>query len=114
MDLKKTFIIELWVSIQLIILLVSAYYIFTCNHENVEALFIGIESILVFPAGLITLYFNDIFQAHHYFSTHETFFIYIFFNWILFSVIGYLQWFVVLPKMINKCKKDGCLHGYGF
>jgi hypothetical protein len=114
MDFKKTFTIELWISIQLIILLVSAYYIFTCNHENVEALFIGIESILVFPAGLITLYFNEIFQAHHYFLSHETFFLYIVFNWILFSVIGYLQWFVLLPKMINKCKKDGCLHGYGF
>jgi hypothetical protein len=114
MDFKKTFTIELWISIQLIILLVSAYYIFTCNHENVEALFIGIESILVFPAGLITLYFNEIFQAHHYFLSHETFFLYIFFNWILFSVIGYLQWFVLLPKMINKCKKDGCLHRYGF
>ncbi|WP_373031599.1 hypothetical protein [Sulfurovum sp.] len=113
MDLKKSFTVQLWISVQLIILLLSAYYIFSCNHENVEALFIGIESILVLPAGLITLYFHEIFQAHHYFLTHEAFFLYIFFNWILFNVIGYLQWFVVFPKMINKCKEHGCLHGHG-
>ena len=109
MYLKKTFTIELWFSIQLIILLMSAYYIFTSNHENVEALFIGIESILILPAGIITLYFNEIFHAHHYFLTHESFFLYILFNWIVFTVIGYLQWFVIFPKMINKCKEHGCL-----
>jgi hypothetical protein len=109
MNLKKTFTIELWFTIQLIILLLSAYYIFTCNHENVEVLFMGIESILVFPIGILTFYFNDIFHAHHYFLSHEAFFLYILFNWILFSVVGYLQWFVILPKMINTCKKRGCL-----
>ncbi|MBT8347963.1 MAG: hypothetical protein HKP62_00765 [Sulfurovum sp.] len=109
MKFKNTFTLELWISIQLIILLLSAYYIFTCNHENVEVLFIGIESILVFPAGLITLYLNDIFHAHHYFLSHESFFLYILLNWILFTVIGYFQWFVILPKMINKCKNHGCL-----
>lgn len=114
MNFKKTFTLELWISIQLIILLVAAYYIFTCNHENVEVLFIGIESILVFPAGIITLYLNDIFHAHHYFLTHETFFLYILFNWILFTVIGYFQWFVLFPKIINKCKHNGCLIKHEF
>jgi hypothetical protein len=114
MNLKKTFTLELWISIQLIILLVSAYYIFTSNHEYVEVLFTGIESILVFPAGIITLYLNEIFYAHSYFLTHETFFLYILFNWILFSIIGYIQWFIVFPKMINKCKNNGCLIRQGF
>ena len=110
MNFKKTFILELWISIQLIILLVATYYIFTCNHENVEVLFIGIESILVFPAGLITLYLNDIFHAHHYFLTHESFFLYMLFNWILLTVSGYFQWFVAFPKLMDKCKHNGCLH----
>ena len=114
MNFKKTFTLELWISIQLIILLVAAYYIFTCNHENVEVLFIGIESVLVFPAGIITLYLNEIFHAHHYFLTHETFFLYILFNWILFTFIGYIQWFVVFPKIINKCKSKGCSIRQGF
>ena len=109
MNLKKTFTLELWISIQLIILLVSTYYIFTSNHENVEVLFIGLESILVLPAGLVTFYLNKIFYAHSYFLTHESFFLYILFNWILFTVIGYIQWFVILPKMIDKCKSNGCL-----
>lgn len=114
MNFKKTFTLELWISIQLIILSVATYYIFTSNHENVEVLFIGIESILVFPAGIITLYLNEIFHAHHYFLTHETFFLYILFNWIVFSIIGYVQWFIVFPKMINKCKEHGCLMKQGF
>lgn len=109
MNLKKTFTIELWFSIQLIILLISAYYIFTCNHENVEVLFVGIESLLILPAGIITLYLNEIFSVHHYFSSHETFFLFVLFNWVLYTIIGYFQWFVLLPKMINKCKKHGCL-----
>ena len=36
---KKIFGLQLWISIQLIILLVAAYYIFSSNHENVEFLF---------------------------------------------------------------------------
>ena len=114
MKLKKTFTIELWISIQLIILLVSAYYIFTSNHENVEVLFISLESILVLPAGIFTLYLDGIFNAHNYFLTHEGFFVYILFNWIFFSIIGYLQWFIIVPKMINKCKSSGCLIRQGF
>jgi hypothetical protein len=114
MNSEKFFTLKLWISIQLIILLVASYYIFTSNHENVETLFVAIESILIFPVGLITLYLNDIFNAHNYFLTHETFFLFVFFNWILYTVIGYVQWFILFPKIINKCKHDGCLQGYGF
>ena len=114
MNLEKTFTLKLWITIQLIILLVTTYYIFTSNHQNVETLFVGIESILIFPAGIITLYLNDLFNAHNYFLSHESFFLFVLINWILYTVIGYFQWFVLFPKMINKCKEDGCLHGYGF
>jgi len=113
MNLKKTFILELWVSIQLIILAVTTYYIFKSNHENVEILFVGIESFLAFPAGLITLYVSDIFIAHNYFLTHETFFLYILLNWIFFAIVGYLQWFIVFPKMIRVCKNNKCLTARG-
>ena len=114
MNLKKTFILELWISIQLIILLVSAYYIFTSNHHNVEVLFMSLESILVLPTGIITLYLDEIFNAHSYFLTHETFFVYILFNWVFFTIIGYIQWFIILPKLINKCKDNGCIIRQGF
>ena len=114
MNLKKTFTIELFISIQLIILLVSAYYIFTSNHQNVEVLFMTLESLLVLPTGIITLYLDEIFNAHSYFLTHEAFFVYILFNWIFFTVIGYVQWFIIFPKMINKCKSKGCLIRQGF
>jgi len=113
MYLKKTFTLELWITIQLIILLITSYYIFTSNHENVETLFVAIESVLIFPAGIITLYLNEIFNAYDYFVSHESFFLFVLFNWILYTLIGYIQWFILLPKMINKCKEDGCLHGYG-
>lgn len=113
MDLEKTFTLKLWLSVQTIILLVASYYIFTSNHENVETLFVAIESLLIFPAGMITLYLNDIFNAHHYFVSHESFFLFVFINWIFYTVVGYIQWFVLLPKMINKCKEEGCLHGHG-
>jgi len=113
MNLEITFTLKLWLSIQLIILLVATYYIFTSNHENVEVLFVGIESLLIFPAGLITLYLNDIFNAHHYFVSHESFFLFLFVNWIFYTVVGYIQWFILFPRMIHKCKEDGCLNGYG-
>jgi len=106
---KKIFALELWISIQLIILLVAAHYIFNCNHENVEVLFVGVESLLIMPAGIITLYLNEIFHVHHYFLAHETFFLFVFINWILYNIVGYIQWFVIVPKMIEKCKKNGCL-----
>ena len=114
MNLEKRFTLQLWISIQLIILLVTSYYIFTSNHENVETLFVAIESILIFPAGVITLYLNDLFIAHNYFLSHESFFLFVFINWIFYSVIGYVQWFILFPKMINKCKKIGCINIQGF
>lgn len=106
---NKIFALQLWISIQLIILLVAAYYIFSSNHENVEVLFVGIESLLIMPAGIITLYLNEIFHVHNYFLTHETFFLFVFINWILYNIVGYIQWFVIVPKMIEKCKKNGCI-----
>lgn len=113
MYLKQSFTVQLWLTIQLIILLVTSYYIFTSNHENVEVLFVGIESILIFPAGLITFYLNEIFNVHHYFLSHISFFLFVFVNWIFYTVVGYIQWFILLPKMINKCKEEGCLSGSG-
>ena len=113
MYLRKSFTLELWISIQVIILLVTSYYIFTSNHQNVETLFVGIESILILPAGIITLYLNEIFNAHLYFLSHESFFLFVFVNWILYTIVGYVQWFVLFPKLIDKCKKEGCLHGHG-
>lgn len=112
--IKRTFTLELWITIQLIILMVTSYYIFTSNHENVELLFVGIESILILPSGIVTLYLNDLFHAHNYFVSHESFFLFVLFNWILYTVIGYYQWFVLLPKMINKCKDNGCINIQGF
>ncbi len=106
---KKIFALELWISIQLIILLVAGYYIFSSNHENVEVLFVGVESLLIMPAGIITIYLNEIFHVHNYFLTHETFFLFVFINWIFYNFVGYIQWFVIVPKMIDKCKKNGCL-----
>ena len=112
MHLKKSFTLELWMSIQLIILLVTTFYIFASNHENVEALFVGIESFLIFPAGIVTFYLNEIFSVHSYLLSHESFFLFVLINWVFYTIIGYYQWFVLFPKILNKCKSEGCLSGY--
>jgi hypothetical protein len=109
MNEQRTVGLKFWISIQLIILLVSAYYIFNSNHENVEVLFVGIESLLIMPAGIITLYLNEVFHVYDYFLTHESFFSFVFINWVIYSIVGYIQWFVIVPKMIDKCKQNGCL-----
>jgi hypothetical protein len=109
MNEQRTVGLKFWISIQLIILLVSAYYIFNSNHENVEVLFVGIESLLIMPVGIITLYLNEVFHVYDYFLTHESFFSFVFINWVIYSIVGYIQWFVIVPKMIDKCKQNGCL-----
>ena len=109
MSEERKVALKLWISFQLIILLVSAYYIFNSNHENVEVLFVGIESLLIMPAGIITLYLNEVFHVYNYVLTHEGFFLFVFINWILYSIVGYIQWFVIVPRMIDKCKENGCL-----
>jgi len=109
MSEQRKVALKLWISFQLIILLVSAYYIFNSNHENVEVLFVGIESLLIMPAGIITLYLNEVFHVYNYFLTHEGFFLFVLINWILYSIVGYIQWFVIVPRMIDKCKQNGCL-----
>jgi hypothetical protein len=109
MSEQRIVALKLWISIQLIILLVSAYYIFNSNHENVEVLFVAIESLLIMPAGIITLYLNEVFHVYNYFLTHESFFLFVFINWVIYSIVGYIQWFVIVPRMIDKCKQNGCL-----
>ena len=109
MSEQRLVALKLWISFQLIILLVSAYYIFNSNHENVEVLFVGIESLLIMPAGIITLYLNETFHVYNYFLTHESFFLFVFINWVIYSIVGYIQWFVIVPRMIDKCKQNGCL-----
>jgi len=66
--------------------------------------------IITFPFGMLVLYFLSLFELFlNYFhidvinSTNET--IILVSQWIIMLISGYIQWFILLPKVIKFFKK---------
>lgn len=109
MNLKENFKIQLWISVQLIILAYTIYNSFHFQYENIVHFFLAIESLIVFPASIPLLVTNENLLQNLIFANDIEQSIFISINWIIFFIIGYLQWFVLIPNLIKKCKVKCCL-----
>jgi len=93
----------LWFLLQVLWLFFILYQIVKYNEKDIDIIFTGLEYIITFPSSLLigglNYILSFIYTPIDYFNNVPYRIIYIFINWILFTVAGYVQWFIVVPKI---------------
>jgi len=93
---------SLWVISQFIILIYIIIDLLILYNEEALMKLVALELLLTPPAWFIVIFINYIFIGLIKVSISETNILYIIFNWILFYLFGYIQWFILLPKIYKK------------
>jgi len=93
----------LWMILSVLVLLISLYSYDGSQNSDIGIFYSWSMLILSFPAGLIVsaLYvvMYDVFSI-----VIQTSYLSIIIDWSLFFILGYLQWFVLIPALIKKYK----------
>ena len=101
--MMAVFVKSLWVGASLFVLVVTTSSYDGKSYSDIWIFLTWLMLILSFPAGLAV-------SAAHYalgvfFSTTvETSYLSLALEWLVYFVLGYLQWFVVLPWLWRKWK----------
>lgn len=98
----------MWVSVSILLFSMNLYFYFFDNkNPDYGTVMIWGMLVLSFPCGLINVYvFGSLFIFFlKYFSLETEYLVQISVLWIGFVIIGYLQWFKLLPFFILKLKK---------
>ena len=84
--------------------------------DNEEALMklVAFELLLSSFLGFIGILLNNILLDFVNISISKTNIIYIIFNWILFVLLGYIQWFIIVPKVYLKIWGDKIYKPYPY
>ncbi len=98
----------IWIIIQITIFILSVYSIFIRHDKDGFTLFYMLEFLVTYPSGYIIGYIN--YGYYILFGTLESGFkyfeqIYFISYFALFNILGYLQWFIVIPKIYKWIKR---------
>ena len=98
----------IWLLLCISSLILTLYLFKFCGSDDSEIILIYSMIFLTFPIGFIAamILTGLIFISEHNFGiivVTSAFFIVT--EWIFFLLFGYLQWFVLIPKVISVTKK---------
>jgi len=91
---------KVWVILQIIIFIYILIELLILHNEEAIVKLILIEFILSFPTSFIMLLTDNI--LINSLKVSETNIVFITFNWVIFFLFGYIQWFILLPKIYLK------------
>lgn len=102
-----------WFTLCIVVLVVTLYFGDAETGRDIDVFLIWSMMILSFPASwiIILLYSGITYLLYMLFSVSLTtdgvymFYGYLFITWVTFFVVGYLQWFKLIPWLIEKGKK---------
>ena len=96
----------IWIFLNIIVLLLGLY-LRTIAPDG-AIVFIYLIYFISFPIGLIVpfifIYLDIYFNFNIYYESYPIL-IDIFIPWIVFLIAGYIQWFIIIPKIKNYLKK---------
>jgi len=97
---------KIWFILQSIILIFILIDLLLLDNEEALMKLVAFELLFTPPIWFLVILTNDILLNFFNVSISETNIIYIVFNWILFSLFGYIQWFIIVPKVYLKIWGD--------
>lgn len=99
-----------WFVLCILVLMVTVYFADVESGRDIDVFLIWSMMVLSFPASwvIILLYAGVTYLLYSTFSvtleadSDYMFYSYLFLTWAAFFVVGYLQWFNLLPWLIRK------------
>jgi hypothetical protein len=104
MKINKRFSIWLLINICILLYGITLYKI----HPDGTIVLVYLMLLLTLPLGYIVIYILYIFSKVGLFGTlfqHYPILESIILPWVFFVVFGYIQWFILLPKIIEYTKR---------
>ena len=93
----------LWIGAAVLVLAITLYAFDGTTNSDIGIFFVWCMLVLSFPSGLLISLVHVI--LYDGFSVIvETTYLSFGLDWVGFLVIGYIQWFVMLPWLWHKCK----------
>ncbi len=93
---------KIWFILQNIILIFILIDLLLLDNEEALMKLVAFELLLSSFLGFIGILLNNILLDFVNISISKTNIIYIIFNWILFVLLGYIQWFIIVLKVYLK------------
>jgi len=93
---------KIWFILQSIILIFILIDLLLLDNEEALMKLVAFELLFSSFLGFIGILLNNILLDFVNISISETNIIYIIFNWILSVLLGYIQWFIIVPKVYLK------------
>jgi len=102
----KKRIFYIWLTLQLLFLGYIEYQLYFHEYKDTDLVFSLVELYLNFPSSLVVAFIGSILSEitdinQHYQEPYVKM-AYVFFSWVLFIIMGYIQWFLFLPYIFNK------------
>lgn len=101
-----------WVSTSFIILIISLYFYDHTVNSDVEIFLSYSMFLLTFPSGFIVsggiagVIYLTVSMLDNNFSGFEINRFYLIMEWFILFLIGYIQWFIVIPVFYRKIIKN--------
>lgn len=99
----------LWAFASLLILLATLYAFDGSKNSDVGIFFAWSMIFITFPGGLVVPLMHVIHGI--LFAPMNMSYSFIFLNWVLFTCVGYVQWFVLCPRLFIAIKRRFVDHG---
>lgn len=103
----------LWVGLATVVLIVTLYFFDNRPNSDIEVFLIWSMLLLSFPSGLLIIFlFAGIsYFLYHFFSVViVTSYAELLLSWFTFSIVGYLQWFKLIPHLVAKWREKKKIH----
>jgi hypothetical protein len=97
-----------WVILCLFVLCISFYYSSDDPKNDIEIFLIWSMVALSFPSGFVVALvftFLIILLGDSPNTMLDSAYLFIFVTWFAYFVVGYLQWFILVPKLVKWIKK---------
>lgn len=97
------FLKTLWLSLAVLVILVTLYFYDGKEYSDIWIVLTWCMIILSFPSGLIISLIHSFIGAIFQLSIQTTVFS-LLLEWAAYCLLGYYQWFVLLPSLWSKWK----------
>lgn len=94
---------KIWFTLQIVIICIVCYSLIIRGDRDGDIFFFLSENILTFPSSLLVASLNYFISRSPIMNSYHSFeLLYIFINWVLFNIVGYVQWFLIVPAIRKK------------
>lgn len=106
-----------WLGVAFLVLVITLFFFDGRNNSDIEDFLVYSMLLLTFPIGIIAsglvfvvLYF---FVSALYIEeiTFNVGYVYLIFEWLFLLIVGYIQWFFLIPIIYRKHKDINNYHG---